>query len=181
MPEAAELAPVQTGAAARLDDLMLAMDVVDTLRHHEDLVARELDQARRDDLLIDRLRSLYRSQGIQVTDRVLQEGVRALKEQRFVYTPPPPGVRTRLALLWVNRGFLMRRLLRLIIVAAIAWLAYQLLIVQAAEHREEQRLGPKQGVRVGMDERLPVAMPQVHADGLGTGGGRVLRLWAHSD
>ena len=67
----------------------------------------------------------------------------------------------------MNRGFLIRRILRLIVVAAIAWLAYQLLIVQAAEHREEQRLGRK-GVRVG-HERLPVPVQQVHADGVGTG------------
>ena len=28
-----------------LDDLMIAMDVVDTLRHREDLVRRELDES----------------------------------------------------------------------------------------------------------------------------------------
>ena len=28
----------------KLDDIMIAMDVVDTLRHREDLVRRELDE-----------------------------------------------------------------------------------------------------------------------------------------
>ncbi len=32
-----------------LDEVMLAMDVVDTLRHHEKLVARELDSDTRDE------------------------------------------------------------------------------------------------------------------------------------
>ena len=35
-----------------LDDVMLAMDVVDTLRHQEVLVARELDETRREAELI---------------------------------------------------------------------------------------------------------------------------------
>ena len=45
-------------AAPKLNDLMLAMDVVDTLRHEQDLVQRELDQANRDDVLKKRLREL---------------------------------------------------------------------------------------------------------------------------
>src|SRR4051812_44322350 len=87
-------APVaEPGALApppqKLDELMLAMDVVDTLRHQDSLVARELDETRREAQLIERLRQIYRGQGIEVPDRVLQEGVRALKESRFVYTPQP--------------------------------------------------------------------------------------------
>ena len=39
----APLVPVATAEAARLDELMLAMDVVDTLRHKELVLARELD------------------------------------------------------------------------------------------------------------------------------------------
>ena len=57
------------------------MDVVDTLRHQENLVSRELDEERREAELIERLRQIYRGQGIEVPDRVLQEGVKALKEQ----------------------------------------------------------------------------------------------------
>src|SRR5580704_2957338 len=83
---------------------MLSMDVVDTLRHQENLVTRELDEDKREAELIDRLRTLYRNQGIEVPDRILQEGVKALKESRFVYTPPPPSFATQLARLWVERG-----------------------------------------------------------------------------
>ena len=49
---------VATGARVAvpgaLDDMMLAMDVVDTLRHRERLVERELDEDLRE-LLIDAL------------------------------------------------------------------------------------------------------------------------------
>lgn len=89
--------------AAPLDDVMLAMDVVDTLRHQSDLVARELGAASREAQLIARLKKLYGDQGIDVPDHILKEGVKALEESRFTYTPPPDNWRTRLATLYVRR------------------------------------------------------------------------------
>ena len=74
----------------KLDDVMIAMDVVDTLRHREDLVRRELNDEGRERELIARLRQIYHDQGIEVPDHVLAEGVKALDDSRFVYTPPPP-------------------------------------------------------------------------------------------
>ena len=99
--EASDAAPRKTP----LDDVMIAMDVVDTLRHDRSLVERELnDEARRKDL-IDRLRKIYSGQGIEVPDRILEEGVRALEENRFTYKPPDPNtLSTRLAKLYVTRG-----------------------------------------------------------------------------
>lgn len=89
--------------AAPLDEVMLAMDVVDTLRHRQDLVTRELDGTAREGQLIERLREVYRQQGIEVPDHILKEGVSALAESRFVYDPPPPGFNTSLAKLYVSR------------------------------------------------------------------------------
>jgi hypothetical protein len=83
---------------------MLAMDVVDTLRHRERLVERELNEEVREDQLIERLRALYKSQGIEVPDSILGEGVKALKESRFVYTPPKPSFARTMATLWVKRS-----------------------------------------------------------------------------
>src|SRR3712207_2423335 len=90
-------------ASRNLDEVKLAMDVVDTLRHQENLVSRELSEGDRDAQLLQRLREIYRGQGIEVPDRILQEGVQALKERRFVYTPPPPGLATTLARVWINQ------------------------------------------------------------------------------
>jgi hypothetical protein len=95
-------APAAT-PAPQLDDVMLAMDVVDTLRHQEKLVERELGQGRRDETLKERLRRIYEGQGLEVSDRILDQGIRALKESRFVYTPPHPGFDTFMARLWVKR------------------------------------------------------------------------------
>jgi hypothetical protein len=87
-----------------LDEVMLAMDVVDTLRHQDDLVSRELDEGRRETELIERLRSIYKTQGIEVPDSVIRQGVAAIKENRFVYDPPAPGLGVSLAKLWIARG-----------------------------------------------------------------------------
>ncbi|MBO9590666.1 DUF6384 family protein [Devosia sp.] len=90
-------------SAAPLDEVMLAMDVVDTLRHRQDLVTRELDGTAREGQLIERLREIYRQQGIEVPDHILKEGVEALAESRFAYDPPAPGLNTNLARLYVSR------------------------------------------------------------------------------
>ncbi len=45
--------------SAPLDEVMLAMDVVDTLRHRQDLVARELEGVTREQQLIEKLRAVY--------------------------------------------------------------------------------------------------------------------------
>ena len=87
-----------------LDDIMLAMDVVDTLRRRERLVLRELDELGREEDLKQRLRKIYEQQGIDVPEHVLEQGVAALKEDRFTYKPPQAGIRRRLALLYVRRG-----------------------------------------------------------------------------
>ena len=87
-----------------LDDVMLAMDVVDTLRRRRRLVERELDAEGREQDLKQRLHKIYATQGIEVPDHVLEEGVAALKEERFVYSPPPESLATRLASLYVRRA-----------------------------------------------------------------------------
>ena len=87
-----------------LDDVMLAMDVVDTLRRQERMVALELDEVQRRQDLKQRLRTIYAQQGIEVPDHILEEGVAALKQDRFTYKPPPPGIVTRLARIYVTRA-----------------------------------------------------------------------------
>jgi hypothetical protein len=89
--------------SAPLDEVMLAMDVVDTLRHRQDLVVRELSGDARERQLIDKLRDIYRHQGIEVSDEVLKAGVKALDESRFAYTPPKPSFATSLARFYVGR------------------------------------------------------------------------------
>jgi hypothetical protein len=87
----------------KLDDVLLAMDVVDTLRHRERVVDIELDAEAREAQLIQRLKEIYDAQGIEVPERILKDGVKALEEQRFSYKPPQDGLSVKLARLYVNR------------------------------------------------------------------------------
>ena len=120
-----------------LDDVMLAMDVVDTLRHRERLVERELNENLREEQLVERLRELYKSQGIEVPDRIIEEGVKGLKESRFVYTPPKPGLPRTLALLWVRRSVYGKRAAAAVAILAIVFGAYQFGIVRPAQQARE--------------------------------------------
>lgn len=101
-PGAAHPAPGATRQP--LDDIMLAMDVVDTLRRRERIVMKELDEAGREEDLKQRLRKIYSAQGIEVPDHVIEQGVAALKEERFTYKPPSDSFATRLARLYIRRG-----------------------------------------------------------------------------
>lgn len=121
-----------------LDDLMLAMDVVDTLRHQQVLIERELNAEDRDRKLIERLREIYASQGIDVPDHVLEEGVAALKEDRFAYTPPPETFSTKLARLYISRGKWGKPLLAGLGAVLLVLLAYALLIRGPAERELAQ-------------------------------------------
>ena len=93
-----------TDNQAPLEDLMAAMDVVDTLRHQQGLAERELDAQTRRDKLLKRLKELYSAQGIAVPEHVLQEGIEALEQERFQYQPVASSWRTRMAKVWVSRG-----------------------------------------------------------------------------
>lgn len=114
----------EPSASAPLNDVMLAMDVVDTLRHQRTLVERELNEEERERALIVRLREIYAGQGIEVPDSVLAEGVAALKEDRFTYRSPEPGLSHTLAKLYVNRGKWGKIFGSIAVLAATVWLAY---------------------------------------------------------
>ena len=135
-------------AAGNLDELMLAMDVVDTLRHREQLVERELGEDVREEQLIERLRALYKSQGIEVPDHIIAEGVKGLNDSRFVYTPPKPGLSRSLAMLWVRRAtygkWAAASLAALIAVIGL----YQFGVVRPREQAA-------QAARVELNETLP--------------------------
>lgn len=102
---------------------MLAMDVVDTLRHQRELVAIELDDDRRQQELVARIRAIYDSQGIDVDESVIAEGVAALREDRFVYTPPERSFHVWLAEIYVERTKWLLRAGLVVLVVAGMWAA----------------------------------------------------------
>ncbi len=143
--------------AGKLDDLMLAMDVVDTLRHREDLVARELNDGAKEEALIARLREIYRQQGIAVPDRILKDGVKALRESRFVYTPPGPGLKRTLAEAWVKRGRYGKGLMGLLVALGVGFGVWQVGVVQPQRAATE-------AARVEITQTLPAQLAGAHAE-----------------
>lgn len=157
MSGTADIAAAQSGRPGQLDELMLAMDVVDTLRHREDLVTRELGDAGREQELLDKLRDIYKAQGIEVPDHILKDGVKALRESRFVYTPPGPGLKRTLAELYVRRGRYGRGLAILAAVAGIGWGVWQFAVVQPERQAAES-------ARIELTQTLPARLNAAFAD-----------------
>lgn len=124
-----------TNPRAPLDDIMIAMDVVDTLRHDREMAERELDEDGRRDKLIERLKEIYKGQGIEVPDRILEEGVKALEEQRFLYRPPKDSLATRLAKIYVTRDTWGRMAGGLLLGIAITWGGWYLMVERPRQAR----------------------------------------------
>lgn len=149
----------------KLDDLMVAMDVVDTIRHDERLAEKELSLQLGDDALIRRLREIYEAQGIEVSDAALQEGVKALREKRFVYSPPAPGLARSLALAWVGRARIGRFLLLLLVGASALGGAYYFAVERPREMAQQRtedeisRVLPRQ-----IEERFAEASSEAKAE-----------------
>lgn len=137
---------------AALDEVMMAMDVVDTLRHNENVALQELGQEGRDDALKAQLRRIYESQGLAVSDRILDEGIRALKESRFVYSPTGSGRSRWLAGLWVRRG-VVAKWLAVIVVVIGAWIGWEVWNQAQVERQAE-------AARIELAQTLPKQLRQ---------------------
>jgi uncharacterized protein DUF6384 len=146
---------------AQLDELMLAMDVVDTLRHRDLVLDRELQADDRDQRLLERLREIYTAQGITVTDEVLAQGVRALREERFAYVGPKPGFGRTLATLYVTRARWGKWVGGTAAVLIVAALAFQFLIrgpeLRAIEELPADLQGAYQGIVATTEDPKAIA------------------------
>ncbi|MDB5586673.1 MAG: hypothetical protein JWP26_1643 [Devosia sp.] len=149
------MSDVTAKPAAPLDEIMLAMDVVDTLRHRQDLATRELDGVTREQQLIDKLRAIYHQQGIEVTDDILKEGVSALAESRFVYDPPKPSFGATVARLYTSRGKWGRPVVGVVVALAVFLGGYYLVYKPYQANIAEQ-------ARVELVEGLPAQMDAIY-------------------
>jgi hypothetical protein len=109
---------------APLEDLMVAMDVVDTVRHRDLIIGRELDSEGRRQRLLGRLRQIYEAQGIEVSDAALAAGVDALEEDRFSYVPTADSFSTTLARLYVRRSRWLKPVVGILTFGLVIWLAW---------------------------------------------------------
>lgn len=146
-----------TAQKQSLDEVLVAMDVVDTLRHRDLILQKELDQDGREQQLIARLREIYAAQGIEVTDEVLLQGVRALEEQRFHYQPPASSFGVRLAKLYVSRDRWWKPLIGGVAALAAGLFVYQIGVVQPAKANEAR-------IEQALTQTLPEQLTALHAD-----------------
>jgi hypothetical protein len=122
-----------------LNEVMLAMDVVDTLRHQQSVLEREMGADDHDQALIGKVRKIYAGQGIEVTDDIVAAGVKALREERFTYTPPPKSLQLSLAHLYVNRGRWAKRGALAVVALLAIYLVYQFAVVAPKRRAIQQQ------------------------------------------
>jgi len=136
-------------AQAPLDDLMMAMDVVDTLRHQQSVVEKEIASGDRDAHMLARLKEIYASQGIDVPEHILKEGVEGLKQDRFVYKPPQRGFSRYLAQIYITRLTWSKWAGGALVALIVAFGAWQFLVV-----------GPQQRADAALQVELSEEIPQ---------------------
>lgn len=140
-----------------LNEVMLAMDVVDTLRHQDSLVQRELNAEDRDQALIEKVRRIYASQGLVVSEDVVAQGVAALREERFTYRRPRWSFRLLLARIYVRRGRWIKIAAAAMAVLLVVFVAYRFVFV-ASKERGRQRQAQEITTRISQQQdRIQVA------------------------
>ncbi len=139
-----------------LDEVMMAMDVVDTLRHDEAVAVKEMNAEDRDARMLERLRQIYKSQGIEVPERILIEGVAGLKQNRFVYSPPKIGFSRTLAYVYVTRAAWGKWLAIAALILALLFASWWFFV-----HKPQQRAA--QALQVELSQTLPNQLAETSA------------------
>jgi hypothetical protein len=92
-----------------------------------------------------------------VPDHILKDGVKALRDSRFVYTPPGPGLKRSLATLYVNRGSHGKRLLGLAAALGLGWGIWHVTVAQPERQAAES-------ARIALTQTLPARLASGLAD-----------------
>ena len=120
-----------------LEEMMVAMDAIDEIRHQERVVRQELDEPARRATLKEKLKAIYAERGIQVDDATLEAGIKALEEERFEYKPKLHGWRRMLAQWYVRRDRWLKPLGWTLLAGTVAWGVYFASVVWPHRHRLE--------------------------------------------
>ena len=166
-----------TSEPHKLDEVMLAMDVVDTLRHEAGMLERDLSAPDREEKLIKRLRKIYDAQGIEVPDEILREGVKAMDDHRFAYSPQKPGFVSKA---YISRGKWGKPLVVFLGMIGMAWAvnyaAFELPKTAQAK-KQEQALtvnlpkslakGRDTGLSIAATAELKTQVRALYNDGIG--------------
>lgn len=143
----------------KLDDVMLAMDIVDTLRYREKIIDQELSAEAREEKLIGRLKEIYAAQGIDVPDRILADGVNALEEKRFHYEPPQNTLSVKLAKFYIARDRWLKPVAAILGIAAFVTAAWEFGVEAPREAKAEQ-------TQIELTQTLPASLVNARDEAL---------------
>lgn len=88
---------------AKLDQTLLMMDIVDKMRHDENIVNKQINEILNSAEIKEKLKSFYAKSGIVVTDALLEKAYLAYKENQFAYKWAPDNFLTKVLKLYVIR------------------------------------------------------------------------------
>ena len=122
-------------------EILRVMDAAQVI--HERQAALSEHEALDREATIREIQVMYEELGDLVDTRVIEEALDEHLAQRYAFVPPPPGLRKRLAFLYIRRGWVAKRvLLPAAGVAAVVWggLAGVGMIQQRALEADADRL-----------------------------------------
>ena len=128
------------------NDLIVAADIVDTIRNDERLIDHELGSEDRKKALKVRLKDMYKAQGVDVSDAVIDAAVARSDAERFVFKPMGAGFSRFMWNSYVRRNKYALRLsiaVGLVVLGVVGYntAQYQLVekpAIEAARHLELQ-------------------------------------------
>jgi hypothetical protein len=153
-----------------MEDVLMAADTVDTIRHEMAIQETEILSDDRRSALKAKLRQWYESQGMLVSDEIINRAVEDMDKNRYVHEPLAPGFSRLLARMWINRGKIAAR--SAAAVASVAFIYGSALFIHSefvvkpreraeiAAKAEQDRIAAE--LKLDVETRLPQALKSAH-------------------
>lgn len=87
------------------------MEAVEYARDQEEFLLTELDSASREKNLADKIRQVYKDQGIEMSEDAIQKGVKEFLGRRFRHLPPKDNFLSKFAETYIDRGVICKKIL----------------------------------------------------------------------
>ena len=108
-----------------LSDVVVTMDIVDTLRHDKRMQEYALSEGDRRQAAIEQIKKAYSSQGVEVSDETISMALEKKREDELAHNPKVSGFIYLLAKLYVFRNRIFKYTASLILVVMFASAGYQ--------------------------------------------------------
>lgn len=156
-----------TAASAAIEpsfnDMIIASDIIDTIRSEERAIDFELSFNERRKTFIERMKEEKRKAGVEVSDDVVEAAVDRFLEQRLVFKPMPSGVGRVMASLYVRRNRYLRNTAIALVTAGLGVAAckigYEQLYVKPRIQAQLRAEARKAQAEQQLETRLKVQLP----------------------